>query len=166
MLIITPGILCAHEIINSKQVIPGVIPNIERAPQIIKVRESTITHGNYIFSHYKLIKQSGPQFYEVPNTAEISFETPTRLGRGKATIIFDPSYTGYATAHIHDLEVTQEHRDVITALHGYIKKHFNVNTLIWHVSEKNLLVCNTCKELNYEIATKSITQDKLPNQTP
>ncbi|MBS1988782.1 hypothetical protein JST56_07405 [Candidatus Dependentiae bacterium] len=164
-LLCAPGILCADEIMELKQPTPGAIQNIDRAPQVIKVRESTITHQNYIFTHYKLIKQSGPQFHQIPNTAEISFETPTRLGRGKATIMFDPSYAGYATAHIHDLEVSQDHQDVIRALHSYLKIHFTMSTLIWHVSEKNKLVYDACKELNYEIATKSIIEENLSNKT-
>lgn len=164
-LLFAPGILCADEAMELKLPTPGAIQNIDRAPEVIKVRDSTITHQNYIFTHYKLIKQSGPQFYEIPNTAEISFETPTRLGRGKATIKFDPSYTGYATAHIHDLEVTKDHQDVIRTLHSYLRTHFKMNTLIWHVSETNKLAYDACKELNYEIATKSIAEEKLPSKT-
>ncbi len=142
-----------------------VIQNSNHAPQTMLIRESTTYLGDYIFTHYKLVKQAGSQFYQVPDTAEISFETQTRLSRGKATIIFDPSLSKYATAHVHDLEVTKEHRNVINTLHDYLKEQFQVIKVVWHVPETNKAVYDVCKAFNYEIYTKSLTEEKLSNQT-
>lgn len=150
---------------TNPSILQEVIQNSDRAPQIMKIRESTAYHGDYIFTYYKLVKQAGSQLHVVPDTAEINFETQTRLGRGKATIIFDPSLSKYATAHVHDLEVTKEHRDVISTLHSYLKTQFQVIKVVWHVPPNNKAVYDVCKEFNYQIYTKSVTEEKLPNPT-
>ncbi len=156
--LIIPKLLFAHEVAQVAQSIPATSEPIDRASQIIKMRDSTLTHGNYIFTHYKLVKQTGTQLYVIPNTAEVIFETVKRLGRGKATITLS-----YATAHVQDLEVTSEHRDVISMLNEYLKTHFNVAKVLWYVPETNKLVYNACKELKYEITTKSPTEKELLN---
>lgn len=136
--------------------------NAVRAPQIMKIRESTLMQGDYLITLYKLIKQIGTNFIEVPDTAFLIIETPERLGRGNVTVLFNFE-SGYKTAHIQEISISKDYKAIIQTIQNYIRQRLACNHMVWHLNPSDAQLLTVCKELGIQTATRTIPTEQLFN---
>lgn len=121
----------------------------DRKPEVMLLRESTLRRGNYTITIYKIVKQHGTSFYEVPNTAYLVIETLERLNRGNITVQFDFE-NNTKVGYVQEISIVQDHKLVLQALDNHIEKNFNCSRTIWHFKASEIELAKACKQLQFE----------------
>lgn len=135
--------------INENTALAAISQTTDRKPEVMLLRESTLRRGNYTITIYKIVKQHGTSFYEVPNTAYLVIETLERLNRGNITVQFEFE-NNTKVGYVQEISIVQDHKLVLQALDNHIEKNFNCSRTIWHFKASDDELAKACKELRFE----------------